>query len=355
MSIRLIDAETVPYLHSQTIYHAVAHAKTPESLNTIILVTPAQPYICIGYHQELEREIDTEYCLTNDLPIVRREVGGGAVYLDQNQLFVQWVFRPDQLPWRLDRRFEFFAKPLVKTYQAIGIDAYFRPANDIQVDGKKIGGLGAGAIGNAEVMVGNFLLDFDFERMSKALKIPNENVRNEFHRGMQQYVTTVTKELGRIPDRDEIKQIYMRMCEEMLGESLANGSLTEAEIQIMEQLNAQFVSDSWLNEKGGLKRPGVKIQSDVWLYEINHKTDGAMIHAMLRVHNNHIDHISLSGDFASDLQSKLGQFEKCLLQKELSYSTLLGTVESFFKNEKINTHGIRNEDWVQALLMHKQV
>ncbi|MCI0613556.1 hypothetical protein L0244_11270, partial [bacterium] len=126
------------------------------------------------------------------------------------------------------------------------------------------------------------------------------------------------------------------------------------EIQIMKQLNTQFASDSWLNEKGGLRRAGLKIHSDVWLYETNYKTDGGMIGATLRIRNNCIDHVSFSGEFNSELQLRLKQFENCFLQKELNYSSLLGIVENFFENEKINTSGIRSEDWVQALLMHKQ-
>ena len=194
MSIRLVDAGTVPYLRSQTVYHGVAKARTERTPNTIILVIPEEAYVCIGLHQELDKEVDLAFCKANNIPIVRREVGGGAVYLDEGQVFTQWIFRPDRLPMRVDKRFALFAKPLVETYKALGIQAYFRPINDIQVSGKKIGGTGAAAIGNAEVLVGSFLFDFNFELMSKVLKVPDEKFRDKIFHSLQEYMTTMKLE-----------------------------------------------------------------------------------------------------------------------------------------------------------------
>ncbi len=55
-SIRLLDMHLVPPVRSQTIYHAVAYALDAESPDTIILVGPTEPYVCIGFHQELDKE-----------------------------------------------------------------------------------------------------------------------------------------------------------------------------------------------------------------------------------------------------------------------------------------------------------
>ena len=37
-------------------------AMTEDTPDTIILVSPIDPYVCIGYHQELEKEVDLAYC-----------------------------------------------------------------------------------------------------------------------------------------------------------------------------------------------------------------------------------------------------------------------------------------------------
>ena len=43
-----------------------------------MLATPGEPYVCIGFHQDLEHEIDLEFCRREGLPVVRRETGGGG-------------------------------------------------------------------------------------------------------------------------------------------------------------------------------------------------------------------------------------------------------------------------------------
>jgi len=85
MRVRLLDLGAVPYLESQTIYHAVAHAMDEGDPDTISLMTPDRPYVCIGFHQEMDKEIDLDYCRAQAIPVLRREVGGGAVYLDGGQ------------------------------------------------------------------------------------------------------------------------------------------------------------------------------------------------------------------------------------------------------------------------------
>ncbi len=116
MTIRVIDAGNLSPARSQAIYHGVAHAWTDSTPDTILLVTPDRPYFCIGYHQDLDRELDADFCARHGIPVVRRELGGGAVYLDRNQLFVQWVMARDLLPAAIEESFRRFAAPLIATY-----------------------------------------------------------------------------------------------------------------------------------------------------------------------------------------------------------------------------------------------
>src|SRR5574341_1125715 len=96
--IRLLNLGPTHWLHTQSVYHAVAELMSVESPDTIILAQPLQPYLCVGYHQELDSVLDREACTAMGLPIVRRRVGGGATYLDVNQLFYQCVFHHSRVP-----------------------------------------------------------------------------------------------------------------------------------------------------------------------------------------------------------------------------------------------------------------
>ena len=83
------------------------------------------------------------------------------------------------LPARIQERFELFAAPLIATYRELGIQASFRPVNDVHVEGRKIVGTGAARIGAAEVVVGNFIFDFDTEMMARVLRTPSEAFRHQ--------------------------------------------------------------------------------------------------------------------------------------------------------------------------------
>ena len=230
--IRVLDLGEVDPVRSQTIYHAVARALEPESPDTIILVTGNKPYVSIGFHQDLQSEVDLDFCRQAKLPVVRREVGGGAVYLDHNQVFSQWVFHNNTLPSRLESQFELYIGALVDTYRELGIEAYLRPVNDIHVDNKKIGGTGAAQIEDARVLVGSLMFDFDKATMAKVLKVPDEKMRDKIFAGLEQYMVTMADLLDEKPDRRAVVDLYLTKCAAALDLELIPGEPTARELEI---------------------------------------------------------------------------------------------------------------------------
>ncbi|MDL1912430.1 lipoate--protein ligase family protein [Chloroflexi bacterium CFX6] len=177
----------------------------------------------MGYHQDIQKEVDLDYCAAHGLPIYRREVGGGAVYLDNGQLFTQWIFHKEDLPATLEERFKLYIDPLVATYQELGIPANHRPINDVHVNGKKIGGTGAAQMGIAEILVGSLMYTFDKKTMSHVLKVPSEKMRDKIFESLEAYMTTMTEQLGSMPDRVMVKDLYMKKVSEALGMEVYEG------------------------------------------------------------------------------------------------------------------------------------
>jgi lipoate-protein ligase A len=350
LSIRLIDAGQVSSLRSQSVYHGLAAARSERTPDSLILVSPRDPYVSIGFHQELEREVDVEFCRSERIPVVRREVGGGAVYLDENQLFTQWVMRPDRLPWNLEKRFALYARPLVATYRALGIPAEFRPVNDIQVKGRKIGGTGAAAIGGAEVMVGSLMFDFNTELMARVLKVSSEKMRDKIYQSLEEYMTTMKKELGETPDREEVKKIYLAECQETLGEAIEPGELSEEESKAIEAYDDRLASAEWLRQKGGLRSGGVTIHQDVWVGESVFKAPGGLIRVTARIHHGQIEDISLSGDFTFHPHGKVAALERALAGTPLEPEPLQGKLGAFYEKEKVQTPGVELDHWREAIL-----
>ncbi len=353
-SIRLLDLALVPPVRSQTIYHAVAYALDASSPDTIILVAPTAPYVCIGFHQELEKEVDVEYCRAHGLPIYRREVGGGAVYLDKSQVFTQWIFHRNALPADLGERFALYVKPLVETYHALGIPANYRPINDVHVQGKKIGGTGAAQMGEAEVVVGSLMFDFNFELMSKVLKVSSEKMRDKIFQSLSDYMTTMTRELGKTPDRDAVVKVYLDQCEAALGRKIERGEPTAKELALAEQLDRQAVTDEWLYQKGGLRQVGVKIHEDVRVIEAAHKAPGGLIRVTARVRDGRIDDVTLSGDFTMLPKFAPGALELALRGTALDAGAVQARVAEVYHAVAIQSPGVTVEDLTTAVMLLKQ-
>lgn len=118
---RLIDLKIAEPYTAQMFYEAVAQAVDDgNSPNTIILIQPSEPYVCIGFHQELEKEIDTEFCRIHELPIIRRSQGG-ITYLNNDQLFYQVIARKSStiIPSSVEKLFESLLAVTVHVYRRL--------------------------------------------------------------------------------------------------------------------------------------------------------------------------------------------------------------------------------------------
>ena len=348
-SIRLLDLGLVPPVRSQTVYHALAATLTEQTPDTIVLVGPTAPYVCVGYHQETDKEVNLDYCRAQGLPVIRREVGGGAVYLDQHQVFIQWIFHRAALPAGVEARFALFARPLVATYAALGLDARFRPVNDIHVGGRKIGGTGAAQIGPAEVVVGSLMFDFDTDQMARVLRVSSEKMRDKVHQSLTDYMTTLKRELGRIPDRAAVVALYLEQAQAALGRPLAPGTLTPAELAFAAQLDEQFLSDEWTHRAGGWRRRGVKIHQDVRVAEAALKTPGGLLRATARLRANQIDDVTLSGDFTLLPAAGLPALEQALGNTAPDAPDIQARVEGVYRQLDIQSPGLTPADFAAVL------
>jgi lipoate-protein ligase A len=246
---------------TQLVYHALA--RTNEEC--IILTSTKEPYACIGFAQDMRKELDLDYCKENGIGYFRRETGGGTVYLDKNQLFYQVIIRRDNpLTPRLTQVFfGKFLKPVISALQGFGIEARFVPINDLIVDKRKISGNGGGEIGDCKVLIGNLLLDFDYETMAAILNVPNEEFRNRILQCMKQNMTTIRDRLGQVPPLDEIRKSLVTEYEKLVG-PLEPSELDENTLRLMKELDIKFATEEWLFQRVP-KSPGrdVKIREGV--------------------------------------------------------------------------------------------
>jgi lipoate-protein ligase A len=339
----------VPWMDSQLIYHALAELGT-EALS---LVSPSSPYVCIGFHQDVEQEVDLEYCRSYQIPVFRRDLGGGAVYLDGNQLFFHLILRKDnpQVPRRKEAFYQKFLQPIVNVYRRVGIAAEYKPINDVIVENRKISGTGVGEIGDCVVFVGNLIMDFNHDEMARVLKVPDEKFRDKIHKTLKENLTTIRKELGeqaaKAWDEGRLNSMMAEEFQKLLGPM--EPSQKDPALQAkMDHMAAWMRREDWLFRRGKkISGREVKIRAGINVMHRAHKARGGVIRADFEVREGAFRNVSLSGDFFCYPEEAIGWLEK-RLEGELTdkaYSIL----RAFYTEQKVEIPGFSVEDWMQVL------
>ena len=350
MKLRLIDAGTVSGIRSQSIYHGLGYAQKSNTPDTIVLVTPGTPYMCVGFFQDVKNELNLKYCNENQLPIIRRETGGGAVYIDSGQLFVQWIFQESSLPKRVDKRFELFVKPLIETYKFFGIDAYYHPINDVHVKGKKIVGTGAATIGEAQVVTGNFLFDFDYPTMINSIHVPNSDFRGSVAKNLNKYLTNINRELVSPPERKEVRNIYVQKCEEILGLKIELGNFTDIELREIEKIENKFLKETWIFQT--IRKPSVdklfKVHLGVWIGYMNHEFDKGSLNALITMKDDCIEEIKLKITSLETLNYSIENLENNLIGVKMERELISEKVNDIDKSDVC-------KEWVECIYKIKKL
>lgn len=272
--LRVIDFGRVTPLRSQTLWHAVAYGVSAGQPATLSFARPSAPYVCLGYHRGLA-EVDQEYCRREGLPVYRRMVGGGPVYLDDGQLFFQICLPVRSVPAVRHEALRMLLEPAVAAFRAAGVDAKLDGDLEICAGDRKICGHGAGQIEDAVVICGNLIERFDHERATRVLALPGPALRAETLRLMRRYVAATPV------DASVFQAAMVSAYAAALGFTAAQGELTGAEGAALTELDARFSGEEWLagpmRPPASATRPAsaippaspprqVKVRAGVWTF-----------------------------------------------------------------------------------------
>jgi len=342
--------DKISWMHSQALYHAAAYLQH----EALIICRPSTPYVCIGFHQDAEQEIDLNFARENNIPVFRREVGGGAVYLDGGQLFYQLVLRKDkpEVPENKAELYRKFLAPVIETYREFGMPAEYKPVNDIIANGRKVSGNGAAEINDMVVVVGNFILDFNYEMMSKCLRVPDEKFRDKVFKTLHENLSTFLRETGKIPETRPLGDALARRYEAILGPMTFKTSPDSDLIAKADELQAERYTSEWLlaNDRRRPDARQVKIREGVYVLQNILKTPGGLIRVTAVNEGGRLRNVHISGDFFFYPAEDLPELERSLDGVLADAGSVTGTVAQFYARRMVESPGVQPEDFARVLV-----
>jgi lipoate-protein ligase A len=247
-SWRVIDTGLRPAAENIALNRALLEAHQAGEIPHTLRFLRFQPSALLGFHQHVQQELRLDRCRQYGVTIQRRITGGGAIYFD-----------PAQLGWELYVDKQVFAsadmaviatricKAAARGLRQLGIDARFRPRNDIEVEGRKISGTGGAFEGDSVLYQGTLLLDFDVERMLRVLRIPAEKLSDKAINSARERVINLSELLGHTPDIALVKRHLMTaFAAEFHIDFESDDKLSDAERDRYEVALREIDSDEWV-------------------------------------------------------------------------------------------------------------
>ena len=243
---RFLDTGFHDAFYNMALDEAIAVARS-ESLvpDTLRFFRWEPSAVSIGYFQGMDDEVDTAACDRRGIGYVRRRTGGGAVYHDRNgELTYSMLLSQSHRLVSADFQESYgtLCSGLVNGLRLLGVQAEFKPINDIVVGGRKVSGNAQTRGLNVVHQHGTILLEVDPKLMFAVLKVPNEKIRDKMIKSVEERVTSLRAVLGREVSFDELKGALIEGFEASFRIKLVQGALTEFEAQKAEELRTEKYS-----------------------------------------------------------------------------------------------------------------
>jgi lipoic acid synthetase/lipoate-protein ligase A len=165
-------------------------------------VWQSEPTVIIGRNQDLEAEVNIDYCRKHDVEIVRRKSGGGCVYSDKGNIMISYISRRGDVSAVFDR----YLSALTACLCSLGLDASRSERNDVMVCGMKVSGNALHQLPDRTIVHGTLLFCSDFDALEQAIRPPIEKLERHGIKSVRQRVANLCDFLPSDWNVDRLKQ-----------------------------------------------------------------------------------------------------------------------------------------------------
>ena len=248
----------------------------------------------VGKYQDINAALRLDRCKERGIEYNRRSTGGGTVIMGPRVVALGLGIPIDYpgLKGGINGIFESLSAVLLSALRDLGVQAGFRPKNDLEVDGKKIAGLSASLETDKAILFhASLLVDFDIPLMMEIMNQPPLKLYDKGYSCFSQRITTIREQLGRNIDMDTAAETIEKAFSQGFGISFQRDEPDDWEKRNIEELMGnRYTRPDWIFSH---KHP----RSRMGIGEL--KTPGGLLEVYLALAGNTIEHIIISGDFFS--------------------------------------------------------
>jgi lipoate---protein ligase len=229
--VRVIDTGIRPCREQMAFDQAMIELHGAGEIPDTLRFLQFPPSVLVGRHQAISHELHMDACRAAGVGIGRRVTGGGALYLDEGQFGWELVVHKSTLGLtNLGDVARALCEAAATGLSKLGIDARYRPRNDIEVAGRKISGTGGFFDGDTIFYQGTVLVDMDGAKMASLLNVPAAKLAKHGETSAAQRIVTLRELFGGTPpELAAVKAALMQGFAETLGLDLQPGTITAAE------------------------------------------------------------------------------------------------------------------------------
>lgn len=307
-----------------------------------------KPCALVGLHQNVDQEVNVAYCRERGIDINRRITGGGNLYWGPLEL--GWEMYAAKatpgIPRKVQEMYKLLLEGMVFGLHKIGLEAVYRPVNDIEIKGRKVCGSGGTELHSSFVFQCSLIVDFDIEEMLRVLRTPIEKLGDKAVKTMRERVTSVREQLGFVPPHAQIKQAILEGLTKTLGHQFYAGCLSKIETQMFQERIPYFESDEWIfgNNNGIIHT----VDSTS-----NYKAPGGLIRVQMRLDESLriIKYVIINGDFFAYPSRVINDLENTLKNTPLEEKRIANLINEFFDGYNAEIPGVLPEHFISAVLM----
>lgn len=258
IAARLLDVGRRAPLRLHAAYAGIAQAAGAGSAPALLWGT-APAHLCLGQGQSAARELAPQIAV----PVVRRPLGGGAVWVDERQQVYVFIVPLRHAPRRPADWSAWALQPALATFRAFGLDVE-RRGEDLWLGGRKIAGSGSATIGACAVFASSFLMHFPRARFVECIA-GSQEFRSWLGTGLAATLTA-WDEHAAVPAAGALQAVFRDAVAQAFGWRLRRAAPTRIECAAMAEAFVDLQDDGYDCGRRA-HQDGIKLNAESHLIE----------------------------------------------------------------------------------------